>query len=111
MADKKQIVRIKIDCSKIDKARLFKGKGKAQYLDATVFISQEADQYGNNGMITQDVTKEERESGVKGAILGNIKIVGGSKPEAKKASAKRNDSADMTFEHTEDMGSSDDLPF
>jgi len=67
-------VSLKINVSKIDKARLFKGD-KGSYLDATAFIDlEEFDQYGNSGMITQDVTKEEKEQGVKGAILGNSKI-------------------------------------
>ena len=44
----------------IDMNRLFQGQ-KGQYLDATVFIElDELDQYGNSGMITQDVTKEEK---------------------------------------------------
>ena len=56
-------VSLKIDVTKIDKARLFKGQ-KGTYLDATVFIDLcEADQYGNHGMITQDVSKEERQQG------------------------------------------------
>lgn len=67
-------VSLKIDVSKIDKARLFKGQ-KGTYLDATVFVDlDESDQYGNNGMITQNVTKEERESGTRGEILGNCKV-------------------------------------
>ena len=67
-------VSLKIDVSKIDKAWLFRGE-KGVYLDATVFIDEsEADQYGNNGMITQDVTKEEREQKVQGPILGNCKV-------------------------------------
>ena len=67
-------VSLKIDVSKIDKARLFKGS-KGTYLDATVFIDlNEFDQYGNSGMITQDVTKDEKQQGVKGAILGNCKV-------------------------------------
>ena len=67
-------VRLKIDVSKIEKARLFQGQ-KGVYLDATVFVDiDEQDQYGNNGMITQDVTKEERESGTRGPILGNVKV-------------------------------------
>lgn len=70
-----KIVAIKIDVTKIDKARLYKGQ-KGTYLDAIVFLDDEADQYGNNGMITQSVSKEEREGGVKGNILGNVKIVG-----------------------------------
>ena len=67
-------VRVKIDVSKIDKNRLFTG-AKGIYLDATVFIViDQKDQYENNGMITQDVTKEERERGVKGPILGNVQV-------------------------------------
>jgi Ser-tRNA(Ala) deacylase AlaX len=68
-----RIVRLKIDVTKIDKERLFAGK-KGTYLDATVFLNDEAGQYGDNGMITQDVSKEEREAGTKGAILGNATI-------------------------------------
>jgi len=67
-------VALKIDVSKIDKARLFKGQ-KGTYLDATVFVDLgEADKYGNHGMITQDVTKEEKDAGQKGPILGNCKV-------------------------------------
>ena len=67
-------IKIKLDVSKIDKARLFAGQ-KGKYLDATVFVDiDELDQYGNNGMITQDVSKEEKQQGVKGNILGNCKV-------------------------------------
>jgi hypothetical protein len=67
-------VNLKINVSEIEKARLFKGK-KGVYLDATVFIDiDQVDDYGNNGMITQNVSKEEKEQGVKGNILGNCKV-------------------------------------
>ncbi|AUR88647.1 hypothetical protein NVP1172O_30 [Vibrio phage 1.172.O._10N.261.52.F5] len=67
-------VSLKLDVTKIDKARLFNGQ-KGTYLDATVFIDlDELDQYGNSGMITQDVSKEEKQQGVKGNILGNCKL-------------------------------------
>lgn len=67
-------VSLKVDVTKIDKARLFKG-AKGTYLDMTVFVDLgEEDQYGNHGMITQNVSKEEREAGTKGAILGNCKV-------------------------------------
>ena len=67
-------VSLKVDVSKIDKARLFQGQ-KGTYLDATVFIDvDELDQYGNSGMITQDVSKDEKQQGVKGNILGNCKV-------------------------------------
>lgn len=69
-----KLVKLKIDVTKIDKSLLFKGT-KGTYLDATVFLEEDQDQYGNNGMITQEVSKEDRDKGVKGAILGNAKVV------------------------------------
>lgn len=71
----KVAVALKIDVTKIDKARLFKG-AKGTYLDATIFLDLgEADQYGNHGMITQSVSKEDKDAGIRGEILGNGKIV------------------------------------
>ncbi len=67
-------ISLKIDVTKIDKARLFKGQ-KGTYLDITAFIDvDQEDQYGNNGMVTQSVSKEERDAGTKGEILGNVKV-------------------------------------
>jgi hypothetical protein len=67
-------VSLKIDVSKIEKARLYKGE-KGTYLDAIAFIDIDTkDQYGNNGMITQAVSKDEKAAGVKGPILGNARV-------------------------------------
>ena len=67
-------VRVKIDVTKIEKERLHKGQ-KGTYLDATCFIDiNDEDQYGNHGFIAQDVTKEEREAGTRGPIVGNVKV-------------------------------------
>lgn len=75
------ILKLNIDVTKIDKARLFTGS-KGTYLDATVLLKDDDDQYGNSGMIVQDVTKEERESGQgqRGEILGNAKWMGTDRP-------------------------------
>mgnify|MGYP003111730643 FL=1 len=65
---------LKIDVTKIDKSRLFQGQ-KGTYLDATIFVElDQLDQFGNSGMITQDVSKEEKAQGIKGNILGNGKV-------------------------------------
>lgn len=70
------MVILKIDVLKIDKVRLFKGD-KGTYLDAVLFENQDGtDKFGNDGRIIQSVTKEEREQGIKGAIIGNFKHVG-----------------------------------
>lgn len=60
---------IKIDVTKINKARLYKGQ-KGTYLDA-VCIPTPDSKYDNTHMIVEAVSKEEREQGVKGAIIGN----------------------------------------
>jgi len=65
---------LRIDCTKIDKARLYAG-AKGTYLDLTTFVNtEEKDQYENNGFISQSVDKEEREQGVQTPILGNVKV-------------------------------------
>lgn len=70
-------VSLKINLDSVDLSRVFVGS-KGKYLDCTVFIDlDQLDQYGNSGMITQDVTKEEKQQNVKGAILGNCKVFWG----------------------------------
>lgn len=67
-------ISIKLDVTKIEKTKLYKGD-KGTYLNATILMKDESDQYGNIGIIVQNVSKEEREAGVKGAILGNVKYI------------------------------------
>ena len=76
-----KLISLNIDVSKIDQRRLYKGK-KGQYLSATLFLKEETDQYGNNGFVVESITKEEREKGHKGTIIGNAKfmVAGGTKP-------------------------------
>lgn len=67
------MITAKIDVTKIEKARLYKGE-KGTYLDI-LLIETHNNEYGNDYMIVQSVTKDEREAGIKGAILGNAKII------------------------------------
>lgn len=63
-------VKLKINVSKIDKSQMFQGK-KGVYLDAVAFIDiDNIGQYGDNGMIKQDMSQGEAE----GAILGNATV-------------------------------------
>lgn len=67
-------VSFSVDVTKIDKARIINGK-KGKYVDMQAFIDlDEQGQYGDNGMVVQAVSKEERQAGVKGPILGNVKV-------------------------------------
>ena len=67
-------VNFSINVSKIDKAKLFEGK-QGKYLDAVAFIDiDELGQYGDNGMVTEGISKEDKDAGLKGTILGNAKV-------------------------------------
>lgn len=68
------MITARIDVTKIDKARLFKG-AKGTYLDICLIDTPDS-KYGDSHMVVQAVSKEERQSGVKGAILGNAKTWG-----------------------------------
>jgi len=73
---------LKINVMRIDKSKLFPGKNGAQYLDAVMWEMDQPDQYGNTHRIVQSVSREERDRGVKGAIIGNGKYGGGQAPVA-----------------------------
>lgn len=68
------MISVSINVSKIDKAHLYEGK-QGKYLNLVLWET-ENDKYGNDYRVVQGVSKEARQSGVKGAILGNGKIVG-----------------------------------
>lgn len=75
-------ISIRIDVTKIDKARIFEG-AKGKYLDLTTFIdTDKEDAYGNHGFISQSVNKDEREQGVQTAILGNAKVFFGNNSQS-----------------------------
>lgn len=93
------IIRGKIDVSKIDKDRLFRG-AKGTYLDI-VLLPVDESKFGETHLIKQDVSKEEREAGVRGEILGNAKEV---VPEQRQAPPKAAPKKETKFED-------DDLPF
>jgi len=63
-------IEVRIDVTKIDKARLYQGE-KGKYLTMTAFVDPvNADQYGNNGMVTHKKNQDESQA----PILGNTKV-------------------------------------
>ena len=98
---------VKIDVSKIDKSRLFKGE-KGTYLDLTTFIDLDTkDQYDNNGFISQSVSKEEREANVQTPILGNVRVFFTDANNAQSRSAQQSQPQSQMVEDEFD----DDIPF
>jgi len=83
----------KINLSKIDKTKLFKGE-KGMWMDIAVWFSEEPDQYGNNLSIQQSTKKGESK-----IYLGEAKFF---IPKEEKKTGK----VDVTS-----MSNPDDLPF
>lgn len=94
------MITLKIDVTKIDKNRLYKG-AKGTYLNCTM-IDTPNSEYGDY-MIVEETTKEERESGKKGTILGNGKII---KPKVEQAKPEQ-----QAFAAPAAAVVDDDLPF
>ncbi len=67
-------IEVRIDVTKIDKARLYIGK-KGKYLTMTTFIDTDnPNQYDDHGFIAHKQTKEESEAKTQTPILGNCKV-------------------------------------
>ena len=106
-----KLISLKIDVTKINKKRLYQG-AKGTYLDATLYLIDEPDEYGNYGMITEGVTKEERENGVKGVILGNAKVLKDfGKDEQKKPANEPARAQGTTPSHSSNLNDDTDLTF
>src|SRR5688572_21790841 len=75
-------ITIKINVTRIDKALMYKGKN-GTYLDVVLFENKNGvDQYGNTHTAYQGVTKEQRDQGIKGPIIGNAKIEAATAPRS-----------------------------
>lgn len=99
----------KIDVTKMDKAHFFKG-AKGIYADLVLLPNRNGtDEYGNDGMVTQGVSKEAREKGQKGPIIGNYRKInrGASEPVVAPKTQPTKAKADPEI----DFGSEDDVPF
>ena len=92
----------KINVKLIDKSKLYVGQ-KGTYLDI-VLIPTPDNQYGDDYMIVQQVSKEERESGKRGAVLGNAKILA-------KPSERPEPVVDQSGNLHDPDETNDDLPF
>ena len=68
------IIRTSINLSEIPKDKIFVGK-KGKYLPITITLNDEPDQFGNQGPVVVEQTKEEREAKAPKTYLGNVKVV------------------------------------
>ena len=68
------IIATSINLNKIPKDKIVEGK-KGKYLPITITLNDELDNYGNNGPVCVQQTKEERDAKVEKVYLGNVKVV------------------------------------
>lgn len=74
------VITFSIDLTKVDKSRIKEVQKKdgttGKFLNLVMMTNDTTDQYGNDGFIAESVSKEEKDAGKRGTILGNCKIVG-----------------------------------
>ena len=68
------IIKTSINLSEIPKDKIFVGK-KGKYLPITITINDDVDQFGNQGPVVVEQTKEEREAKQAKTYLGNVRVV------------------------------------
>ena len=99
-----KLLSLKIDVSKIDKSKLFQGQ-KGTYLDLTISLNDELDNYGNDVTAWQGQTEEERKNKANRNFLGNGKVFWSSEGTVKQSH--------KPYEPKEDINTTEnlDLPF
>ena len=68
------IIKASINLNAIPKEKIFVGK-KGEYLPITITLNDELDQFGNQGPVVVEQTKEERDAKAPKTYLGNVKVV------------------------------------
>jgi len=68
------IIKASINLNSIPKHKIIDG-AKGKYLPITITLNDEFDQFGNQGPIMVEQSKEERESKAAKVYLGNVKVV------------------------------------
>lgn len=79
------LIAVKINVTRIDKSAIFEGKS-GKYVDMLLMENKDGtDQYGNEGFVTQGISKERREAGERGQIIGNWRRLKTTKAQAPKS--------------------------
>ena len=68
------ILKTSINLNAIPKDKIINGK-KGKYLPITISLNDDLDQFGNQGPVCVDQTKEERDAKTAKTYLGNVKVV------------------------------------
>jgi len=99
------IITANLDVSKIPADKIFTGK-KGKYVKVTLTLNDEVDDYGNQGPVIVEQTKEERDAKAPKVYLGNARVVWSNGTNVDPA--PRTDAKPATAQVEDD---NDDLPF
>ena len=99
------IIKASINLTTIPKDKIFKGK-KGSYLPITITLNDELDQFGNQGPVVVEQTKEERDAKAPKTYLGNVKVVWSNGTNVEPAPRDTNSAP-----ATAPAAAEDDLPF
>ena len=101
------IIKANIDLNKIPKDKIYQG-AKGKYLPITITLNDELDQFGNQGPVVVEQTKEERDAKASKTYLGNVKVVWTDGNNVDRAPM---DSNQPTVPASAPAAAEDDLPF
>ena len=99
------IIKTSINLDSIPKDKIIMGK-KGKYLPLTITLNDEVDQFGNNGRIIVEKSKEERDAKASKVYLGNVKVVWTNGTNVEAAPREGQPAQAMNKQSVED-----DLPF
>ena len=68
------IIKASINLNEIPKDKIITGK-KGKYLHISITINDEPDQFGNQGLVIVEQTKDESDAKAANTYLGNVKVV------------------------------------
>ena len=102
------IIKASINLNMIPKDRIITGK-KGKYLPMTITINDEPDQFGNQGPVIVDQSKEEREAKAPKTYLGNVKVVWTNGKFPEKIPFEQSQGQPQNVQSTQ--GVSEDVPF
>ena len=68
------IIKASINLTNVPKDKIINGR-KGKYLPITITLNDDVDQFGNQGPVVVEQTKEERDTKVAKTYLGNCKVV------------------------------------
>ena len=102
------IVKTSINLSMIPKDKIIIGK-KGKYLPIAITVNDEPDQFGNQGPVVVDQSKEEREAKAPKTYLGNVRVVWTNGKFAEKIPFEQSQGQAQTVQPTQPVD--EDIPF